>query len=48
MLSSKKNVENINKHNDNNETITITKTEYDALLKENAELKEKIKTLTNK
>lgn len=48
VLSSKKNVENINKHNDNNETITITKTEYDALLKENAELKEKIKTLTNK
>lgn len=48
VLSSKKNVENINKHNDNNETITITKTEYDALLKENADLKEKIKTLTNK
>lgn len=48
VLSSKKNVENINKHNDNNETITITKTEYDALLKENAELKEKIKKLTNK
>lgn len=48
VLSSKKNVENINKHNDNNETITITKTEYDTLLKENAELKEKIKTLTNK
>lgn len=49
VLSSKKNIEtNNNKINGNNETITITKTEYDTLLKENAELKEKIKTLTNK
>lgn len=49
VLSSKKNIEtNNNKINGNNETITITKTEYDALLKENAELKEKIKKLTNK
>lgn len=49
VLSSKKNVEtNNNKINGNNETITITKTEYDALLKENAELKEKIKKLTKK
>ncbi len=49
VLSSKKNIEtNNDKINGNNETITITKTEYDALLKENAELKEKIKKLTNK